>query len=158
MEFSPAGNEFEPRLATEWKQLDDTTLQLKLRQGVKFTNGEPFDAEAAKFSIGVMINSASLKAFTSVITGADVVDQHTINVKTANPTLLHIPALAMGSFMYPPKLFQEVGQDEFGKKPVGTGPFVFSNWVKDSRRHLRGERRLLGRCASLQDAGDPDHS
>jgi peptide/nickel transport system substrate-binding protein len=132
IEFSPDGATFEPRLATEWKQLDDTTLQVKLRQGVKFTNGEPFDAEAAKFSLGVMSNSAALKAFTSVVVGAEVVDQYTVNVKTASPTPLHLPALAMGSFMYPPKYFQEVGQDEFGKKPVGTGPFVFSNWVKDS--------------------------
>jgi peptide/nickel transport system substrate-binding protein len=132
IEFTPDGNGFEPRLATEWRQLDDTTLQMTLRQGVTFTNGEPFDAEAAKFSLDVMGNSAALKAFTSPVAGSEVVDRYTINVKTAGPTLLHLPALAMGSFMYPPKLFGELGQDEFGRKPVGTGPFVFAGWVKDS--------------------------
>jgi peptide/nickel transport system substrate-binding protein len=132
IEFNVEANDVEPRLATEWRQVDDTTLQMKLRPNVTFTNGEPFNAESAKFSIETMIKAPAYASFTSVIAGADVVDPLTINVKTKAPTLLHIPALAMGSFQYPAKYFQEVGQDAFGRKPVGTGPYTFAEWVKDS--------------------------
>src|SRR5215831_6749164 len=42
--------EYEPSLATEWKALDDITWEFKLRQDVKFHNGDPFSAEDVKFS------------------------------------------------------------------------------------------------------------
>src|SRR5918997_5794381 len=71
-EFTPNGDGFEPRLATEWRQVDDTTLQLKLRPNVTFTNGEPFNAEAAKFSIETVIKAPAYTAFTSMIAGAEV--------------------------------------------------------------------------------------
>lgn len=132
IEFTPNANEFEARLATEWKQIDPTTLQLKLRQGVKFTNGEDFDAESAKFSIEVLVNARAYASFASPIAGAEVVDKHTLNIKTKSPTLLHMPALAMGSFQYPAKYFKEVGEEEFGRKPIGTGPYKLVSWVKDS--------------------------
>jgi peptide/nickel transport system substrate-binding protein len=131
-EFSVEANDFEPRLATEWKQIDDVTLQLKLRQGVKFTNGEEFDADAARFSIQTMLKAPAYASFTNVIAGAETVDKYTVNVKMKSPTLLHMPALAQGGFVYPPKMFEQLGPDEFGKKPVGTGPYMFSEWVKDS--------------------------
>ena len=132
-EFTPEAGDFEPRLATEWEQIDDTTLQMKLQEGVSFTNGEEFDAESAKFSIEVMIEAPSYAFFVSSIAGAEVVDKYTLNVKTKNPTLLHMPALAMGSFQYPPEYFGELGPDEFGTKPIGTGPYKFVDWVKDSQ-------------------------
>src|SRR5206468_3579833 len=40
-----------PNLAESWQYLDDVTLELKLRSGVKFSNGEPFDAEVAKYNL-----------------------------------------------------------------------------------------------------------
>lgn len=133
IEFTPDANEYEPRLATEWKQVDDTTLEMKLRQGVKFTNGEEFDSASAKFSIDeVLIKAPSYVSFANMIAGAEVVDKYTIRVKTKSPTLLHMPALAMGSFQYPKGYYAQLGPDEFGKKPVGTGPYKFVEWVKDS--------------------------
>src|SRR5215207_3380960 len=70
IEFSVDANDFEPRLATEWKQLDDTTLQMKLRQGVKFTNGEDFDSESARLSIEAMVKSSAYATFANVIASA----------------------------------------------------------------------------------------
>ena len=54
--FSPDLSRLEPQLATEWKRLNDKTMQFKLRQNVKFHNGEEFDAEAVKFSIHRMLD------------------------------------------------------------------------------------------------------
>ena len=45
-----AGGKLIPRLATDWRWVDDRTLEMTLRQGVKFHNGEPFDAAAVQLN------------------------------------------------------------------------------------------------------------
>ena len=150
IEFNVDANDFEPRLATEWKQLDDTTLQMKLRPNVKFTNGEDFDAESARASLDAMVKASAYTTFTNVISGADVVDRYTINVKTKSPTLLHMPALAMGSFQYPATYFGQLGPDEFGKKPIGTGPYRFVEWLKDTRVGLEANPQYWGGAPAVQ--------
>ena len=128
IEFGPDG-QFEPRLAASWEQIDDTTLELKLQEGVTFTNGEPFNAESAAFSIDVMLNSFAYGTFTSAVAGAEAVDEYTLHIKTATPTGLHMPALAVGSFQYPMEYFAEVGEEEFGMAPIGTGPYMLEEWI-----------------------------
>src|SRR5262249_54032146 len=49
----------EPQLATEWKRINPTTMQFKLREGVRFHNGEELDGEAVKFSNDQPINPAT---------------------------------------------------------------------------------------------------
>ncbi len=130
IEFSPDAQSFEPRLAELWEQIDDTTLEMKLREGVTFTNGEPFTAESAVFSIDVMRNSSAYTLFTSAVAGAEVAGPMTIRIKTTEPTGLHLPALAVGNA---PSIilqyFQEVGEEEFGRMPIGTGPYVLNEWI-----------------------------
>jgi peptide/nickel transport system substrate-binding protein len=150
IEFNTDATDYEPRLATEWKQLDQTNWQFKLRQGIKFTNGEDFDANSAKFSIDVMLQAPAYAAFVGVIAGASVVDKYTLNVQTKNPTLLHLPALCMGSFQYPAAYFQQVGQDEFGRKPIGTGPYRFVEWVKDSHVNLEANDGYWNGAAAIK--------
>ena len=128
IEFGPDG-QFEPRLAKSWEQLDDTTLELKLEEGVTFTNGEPFNAESAAFSVDVMLNSFAYGTFTSAVSGTEVIDDYTLHIKTAVPTGLHMAALAVGSFQYPMEYFAEVGEEEFGMAPIGTGPYMLEEWV-----------------------------
>jgi peptide/nickel transport system substrate-binding protein len=132
-EFTEDSSDSEPRLATEMKQLDSTTLQIKLRPGIQFTNGEPFDADSVKFSLEVMAKSVAYAYMCTPIASFDVVDKLTLNVKLKYPTLLHKMAITYGSFQYPPKYFTQVGEVEFGKKPIGTGPYKFVEWVKDSQ-------------------------
>lgn len=143
IDLDPVGN-LTPTLATSWKQLDDTTIQLKLREGVKFSNGEDFDADSAKFSIEEMINAPNYKTFIGVIAGADVVDKHTLNVKTKTPTGVGLLALAMGSYQFPKKYYSEVGKDAFGQKPIGTGPYTLTDWVKDSQVTLEANPEYWG--------------
>jgi peptide/nickel transport system substrate-binding protein len=144
IEFTADASDFEPRLATEWKQTDDTTLQLKLRQGVKFTNGEEFDSASARYSIETMTKAPAYATFTNVIDGAEVVDKYTLNVKTKSPTLLHMAALAMGSFQYPAQYFQQVGPEGFGQKPIGTGPYRLVEWIKDNHVTLEANDAYWG--------------
>lgn len=120
-----------PYLAESWEQLDDTTLQIKLRDGVAFTNGEPFDAEAAKFSIGLLMEATSYSRYTTDFDSVEVVDPLTFNLISKGPSAAILATVARGSWMLPPAYYQEVGPDEFAQKPIGTGPFKLKEWVKD---------------------------
>jgi peptide/nickel transport system substrate-binding protein len=136
MIYSHDGSDFIPILATEWEMVAPDTMQLRLREGVSFTNGEPFDAEAAAFSVNQMIQAPAYLGFTGMLDRAEVVDEYTINViaKQPAPERLIATALALGSFVYPPEYTQEVGYlDGFATAPIGTGPFMLREWVRDDR-------------------------
>lgn len=131
--FGGDSSNFEPGLATSWKWVDPTTFELKLRQGVKFSNGEEFDAESAAYSIKLLIESKAYAMWTTDLAEAKVVDKQTVHLKTKKQTGLALGALARGGFVYPAKYHKEVGPDKFGTAPIGTGPYKFTEWQKGSR-------------------------
>lgn len=136
LNFGYEGEGYIPMLATEWEYLNQDTIRLTLREGVSFTNGEPFNAEAAKWSLDQMMVAPPYATFVALLDRIEVVDDYTVDViaKEPTPEFLMMNALALGSFMYPPVYTQEAGVLEgFGEHPIGTGPFVFVEWVKDDR-------------------------
>lgn len=144
IEFTADAKGFEPRLATEWKQVDPTTLHLTLRDGVTFTNGEPFDAESAKFSLDTMLAAKAYASFTSSIASIDVVSDHVVAVKSKTPSDLVLASLAMGSFQYPKEYFAKVGEEAFAAKPIGTGPFVLEAWKKGVAITFKANEKYWG--------------
>ncbi len=138
--FTDAGSSsVAPVLAVSWKLIDDTTWQFKLRENVKFSNGEPFDADAVKFSMARIMDAAnkwpSIK-YVSKIKRVDVVDKLTVNFITTAPTPL-LPLDMTMVFMVPPKYTAEAGNQTFANKPIGTGPFTLVEWVKDDHVTLQ---------------------
>lgn len=120
----------QPDIAESWKLIDDTTWQFKLRTGVKYHNGEPFNAEAAKFSIDRLITAdppVSAATLLPTLKSVEVVDSETINIITTAPDPI-LPNRAVVTWMLPPKYFEEVGPDEFASKPVGTGPYKVAKY------------------------------
>lgn len=151
--FGYEGEGYIPMLATDWEYVGGDTIRLTLREGVSFTNGEPFDAEAAKWSLDQMLVAPPYATFVALLDRVEVVDDLTIDViaKEATPELLMLNALALGSFMYPPAYAQEVGILEgFGEHPIGTGPFVFVEWVKDDRIVLDANPEYWGGAPEFQ--------
>ena len=74
-----------PRLAESWEQTDETTYVIKLRQGVKFHDGNPFDAEVVKFNLERMLNPETQNVWASEIAqleSVEVIDTHTVQLKT----------------------------------------------------------------------------
>jgi peptide/nickel transport system substrate-binding protein len=117
-----------PLLAADMpKQINTTTWEIKVRDGISFTNGEPFNAAAAAYSINRIINpklnSAQLSIFTG-IKNAKAVDDTTLRVTTDGFDPVFDSQMARLT-MVPPKASAQKG---FASNPVGTGPYMFVRW------------------------------
>src|SRR5436309_9958033 len=122
-----------PALATEMPKLvAPTTWEVKLRKGVKFHNGEDFNAESAKFSIE-RVKDPKLRASSNFrpIESVEVVDPYTIRVHTAKPwpTFLTVVPFAQVA-MCPPKAYAGKQPADISRQPIGTGPYTFVRWAK----------------------------
>lgn len=129
-----------PGLATDWEPNDDySEFTFKLREDVTFHDGTPFKADAVKASFDHIMSDAVLESGgKSLLTdhkyvGTDVVDDHTVKVKFENsyPLFLRDAArqwLAISS----PTALEKYGAD-YGRNPVGTGPFKFVKWDAQSQ-------------------------
>jgi peptide/nickel transport system substrate-binding protein len=123
-----------PGLAVEMPKLvAPTTWEVKLRKGVKFTNGEDFNAESAKFSLE-RVKDPKLRASSNFkpIESVEIVDPYTIRVHTNKPwpTFLTVMTFAQAS-MYPPKAYKDKQPADISRQPIGTGPYKFVRWAKD---------------------------
>ena len=120
-----------PGLATKWEFLEkNTKLRFTLRTNVKFHDGEPFDAEAVKFTFDRMLGEEGKKGpqqsnYTS-IEKVVVVNPSTVDFVLKSPDPVLLTKLAgYGAMIVPPKYIKEKGSQFFGMNPVGTGPFKF---------------------------------
>jgi peptide/nickel transport system substrate-binding protein len=131
--FGPDNATIEPGLATAWKQIDPLPVELKLRRGVKFSNGEEFDAESATYSIKLMMEAKAYATWSKEFASVSPVDKYTVRIKTKQPSGMVLAALARGGYVYPAKYHKEMGEAKFGTAPIGTGPYTFVEWQKGSR-------------------------
>jgi peptide/nickel transport system substrate-binding protein len=126
-----------PGLATEWKREGQTTYTFKIRQGVKWHNGDPFTAADAKWSLERTWDPNAKTRVSTVFTTIDRIeapDAATLIIHTKKPDPLLPARLAFyGGQIVPKKYLESVGNDAFNAKPVGTGPVRFASWTKDDR-------------------------
>src|SRR3990167_4177448 len=134
-----------PHLAEAVKNVNPLTWELRLRRGVTFHNGEPFNAESVKFSFDRVLNpeqKSPIRGNFTWIKSVDVVDEHTVRILTTKPYPLIQEILTFGNFgMVPPKYIKEKGDANFAKNPVGTGPFKFVEWRKGERTVMEANER-----------------
>src|SRR5690606_22047395 len=142
-----------PGLATSWEQLDELTYEFKLREGVKFHNGETFKASDVKFTFERLLDPATAAdaAFLlEVIDEIEIIDDYTIRIKTSapfSPILAHLahPVAAILN----EKAVTEAGADYGLRVAVGTGPFRFVDWVTQSHVTLERFDDYLGEPAKV---------
>ncbi|WP_417714962.1 ABC transporter substrate-binding protein [Roseibium sp. SCP14] len=127
--------ELQPGLAESWEFLEDNKrIRFTLRQNVKFHNGEPFNADAVKFTFDRLLGEEGKKGpqrsnYTS-IESVEVVDDYTVDFVMQQPDPVLLTKLAgYGAMIVPPKYIEEVGEKAFDMKPVGTGPFKVVNYT-----------------------------
>jgi len=125
-----------PQLALSHEtSADGKEMTIRLRPGVKFHDGEPFDAEAAKFSIERHMNfpGSFRKPELATVDHVDVVDPLTIKLVLKTPFSPLIAQLTdRAGMMVSPKAAKEAG-DKFGLKPVCAGPYKFVERVQQDR-------------------------
>lgn len=125
-----------PQLALSHKTSDDgKEVVIKLRPGVKFHDGEPLNAEAAKFSLDrhLTLPTSFRKPELAQLDHVDVVDPLTIKLVLKTPFSPLIAQLTdRAGMMISPKAAKEAG-DKFGLKPVCAGPYKFVERVQQDR-------------------------
>lgn len=141
--FGPAG-EIIPALATSWRRIDPLTMEFSLRRGVVFHDGEPFDAEAVRFSIERYLRPDTgfpALGFIDSLSRAEVLDAHTVRLVTRYPDGLLLNRLAGFVMVVPPRYVREKGEHALAERPVGTGPFRFVRWEKGNGVFLAANER-----------------
>jgi peptide/nickel transport system substrate-binding protein len=140
----PATGDLTPELAVSWEQVDEFTWRFKLREGVTFGDGTPFNAEIAKWNIETLSNPELNKHVFSSLGqqyAVTVVDDLTIDVKaTVDPEPI-MPRRLYWLHMTTPKAVE--ADPEF-QSMVGTGAYVLEEWVKGERIVLAANPNYWG--------------
>lgn len=121
------------RLAESWEVSEDNlVLTVKMREGLTFSNGEPVNADAVVFTFTRLLDPATAAPASEQVgplTSVNAIDEYTVEFVFEEPYAPFYFA-ASGAYMgiLPPGAVEELG-DDFGRAPVGSGPFIFSEWT-----------------------------
>ncbi|MXN66676.1 ABC transporter substrate-binding protein [Stappia sp. GBMRC 2046] len=135
--------EVEPSLAESWEISEDgKTYTFKLRDGVTFHDGTPFNAEAVKFNFDRMLDENHpfhdtgpfpLSFFFSAVDEVTAVDESTVEFKLTEPYAPFLSNLAYPTgLIVSPEAVKQHGKD-FGRNPVGTGAYKFEGWEANAK-------------------------
>ncbi|MBI4276972.1 MAG: hypothetical protein HY660_00825 [Armatimonadetes bacterium] len=130
------GGRLEPRIAESWKAEDPKTYVFKLRRDVKFHDGTPVTAQDAKFTLDRIIDPKTKSAmdadFAPIIASSEVPDPYTLRINLKVPLVPFVNQMPF-VFVISKRAFERMGEKEFGKKPVCSGPYKFTEWVPNDR-------------------------
>jgi peptide/nickel transport system substrate-binding protein len=127
------------QLAESWEQPDPRTYVFKLKRGVKFHDGSPFDAEVARWNMLRMRDhpKSAKKNYLADVESVEARDGSTLVVRHRAARAAFLPILA---YHYAAKAhilskaaMDKMGEEGFARNPVGSGPFRFKQWVTDDR-------------------------
>ena len=139
--------QLQPGLATAWKNVNETTWEFTLRQGVKFHDGAPLTAEDVKATLErnmVPGKTVVTPGFTT-IEAVQIASPTVIRIITKKPDpLIAVRMAQMGSQILPARLTTDDGVKELARRPIGTGAYRFVEWVKDERLVMEANRDWWG--------------
>ena len=130
--------EWKPALATEWTvSKDKRVFEFKLRQGVKWDDGKEFTAEDVKFSYDVIFTddykAVQMRSFYEAVKNVEVLDKYTVRFTVKDDYFQNFDVCA-GIQVLPKHFYSNPNnKPDFGKKLVGTGPYVFSKYDKGQK-------------------------
>jgi peptide/nickel transport system substrate-binding protein len=122
----PLTNQYKGQLAKSWKQIDDKTLEFELREGVKFHNGEEFDADSVVYTLSFVsdpANKATTQQNVRWIDKVEKIDKYKVRIISKEPFPGAKEYLSTTVAIHPAKYYKEVGPQGMNAKPVGTGPY-----------------------------------
>lgn len=139
-----------PELAESWNVADNGVLQFKLRKDVKFQNGQLFTAEDVAFTLDRIMDPAFSSPSRNKLDSVDrveVVDDYTINLHTKQafaPLLTFLTNSRTGTQIVPKATVQEMGEEAFGRRPIGTGAYSMEDWSPGKSLRLRANNNYFG--------------
>lgn len=146
---------YSPQLATEWSSSEDgLTWTFKLREGVKFSNGEDFNADDVVATYNRLLTETSLAVATTywpVLKAVEKVDDYTVNIILSEPFGAFEYSVS-NTFIIPDQLFAEKGVQMFAEQEcIGTGPWVLDEWVDGQYTHFVKNENYWGDFKSYYD-------
>ncbi|MGE3913770.1 MAG: ABC transporter substrate-binding protein [Chloroflexota bacterium] len=142
-----------PMLATEWK-VRERRWELRLRPNVRFHDGSPLTSADVKFSIERTYDTRAGTAVSNVFSTVERIetpDPLGVVFVTRQPDALLPARLASyGGQIVPKAYFERVGAAEFARRPVGSGPYRFVEWLKDDRLLLERFNEYWGGRAAVE--------
>jgi len=159
------GNDMAPCLAESWRESPDgLTYEFKLRQGVRFHNGDPVGADDVRFSF-LRYRGVSAKLLHERVKQVDVVDAQTVRFVLHRPWpdfLQYYATPATGAaWIVPKKYIDKVGEDGFARQPVGAGPYKFVRMTPGIELVLEANEQYWRKKPSIKRVvfkGVPDRS
>jgi len=118
--------EYKGCLAKGYKWVDNVTIELELREGITFHNGEKFDADDAVFTMNHMSNpenKVKVLQYVDWIKNAEKLGPYKIRINLKEPQPAALEFLSGPVYIYPDEYYKKVGMKEFGVAPIGTGPY-----------------------------------
>jgi peptide/nickel transport system substrate-binding protein len=121
----PVTMEIKPALATSWQQVDATTIDFTLRQGVTFQNGDPFTADDVVYTINTIIHDkrVAIPAYYTSFASAEKIDAFHVRLKLTGVSPAVMEYLAMVTPIWPKAYREKIGPDAYSRAPIGTGPY-----------------------------------
>lgn len=160
-EIDPKDGSITPRLATSWEKVDDKTWRFKLREGVKFHDGAPFNAETAAKGIkrtmdtgegsargtGGLDCETRTKSFGDLKIVGKPVDEYTLEITANKPVPILPTRMGVVSLSSP-----NTPMDKLVLDPVGTGPYVFDHWTPGQEIVLKRNPDYWGKKPQVETA------
>ncbi|WP_181408214.1 ABC transporter substrate-binding protein [Pararhizobium mangrovi] len=131
----------QPWLAKSWNVADDgKTVTFKLKDGKTFHDGTKFDAAAVKFHFDTIMDPQSAspsKGMIEPLSKVEAPDGETVVFHFSKPFAPFINLMALSYFGFNSPTAVKKEGDSYARNPVGTGPFMFDNWVPGTRIELK---------------------
>lgn len=126
--YNAETQEVEPCLATEWEQIDELTYHFKLREGVKFHDGNTMTSEDVIYSFQRAQDSGVVSTYLSFIDSVEADGDYAVTMHISSPYAQIYQALSNPSAVIVSKAAVEKYGEDFAKNPVGTGAYRLVEW------------------------------
>lgn len=137
-----------PGLAETWEQKDAVTWVFHLRKNVTFHNGDPFTADDVIYTLERFKQQVA-KSTVSNVAGTKKIDDYTVEISTKGPYAAFLADIVKVSII-DKKYVTKVGDQEFNLKPIGTGPYMVKEWIKEDHITLEAYDKYWGGISDLK--------